>query len=294
MINLKKNSDSDIESLIESMLRLMEYMNANPSFKRKMFESFNHEDLNKIQKNLNDKKNITLRKISCLFLCCILQNEENCESFLKLSDLIPVNSKITINGIPEKISKYVSYDTILKLKNAQFQENSLCWYYTYQMAKEQQSSLQFFSLNYSDIRKSITEFVDPLDSIIGIVYEKQRMSKTIALNNEISIRDKRNQLQKLSVSPIPKQQQIGSTTNNNNNVSQEKYQKRYVISKAQQFNQTYKLQDHSAERKSVNYDILRNKILEQQNTRNTMINQKPNKEIQSTSMELKLRLLKNQ
>lgn len=48
MINLKKNSDSDIESLIESMLRLMEYMNSNPSFKRKMFESFNHEDLNKI------------------------------------------------------------------------------------------------------------------------------------------------------------------------------------------------------------------------------------------------------
>ncbi|CAD8192602.1 unnamed protein product [Paramecium octaurelia] len=293
MINLKKNSDSDIESLIESMLRLMEYMNANPSFKRKMFESFNHEDLSKIQKNLNDKKNITLRKISCLFLCCILQNDENCESFLKLSDLIPINSKISINGIPEKISKYVSHDTIFKLQSASFQENSLCWYYTYQMAKEQLPYLQFFSLNYSDIRKSITEFVDPLDSIIGIVYEKQRISKPLTPNSEISTRDKRNHLQKLSVSPIPKQQQIGNTTNNAN-VSQEKYQKRYVISKAQQFNQTQKLQDHSAERKSVNYDVLRNKILEQQNTRNAMANSKPNKEIQSTSMELKLRLLKNQ
>ncbi|CAD8113953.1 unnamed protein product [Paramecium sonneborni] len=291
MINLKKNSDSDIESLIESMLRLMEYMNSNPSFKRKMFESFNHEDLNKIQKNLNDKKNIMLRKISCLFLCCILQNEENCESFMKLSDLIPINSKITLNGIPEKISKFVTHDTIFKLQNAQYQENSLCWYYTYQMAKEQSPCLQFFSLNYLDIRKSINDFVDPLESIIGIVYEKQKISKTIVPNSEISIRDKRNQMQKLSISPIPKQQQIGQS---NNNVSQEKYQKRYVISKGQQQTQQYKAQDHSSERKPINYDILRNKILEQQNTRNMIINSKPNKEIQSTSMELKLRILKNQ
>ncbi|CAK91830.1 unnamed protein product (macronuclear) [Paramecium tetraurelia] len=292
MINLKKNSDSDIESLIESMLRLMEYMNQNPSFKRKMFESFNHEDLNKIQKNLNDKKNITLRKISCLFLCCILQNEENCESFLKLSDLIPINSKIALNGIPERISKYVSNDTILKLQNAQFSENSLCWYYTYQMAKEQLPYLQFFSLNYLDIRKSINDFVDPLDSIIGIVYEKYKMSKPITTSNDISKRDKRSQMQKLSVSPMTKQQQMGCTINN---VSQEKYQKRYVISKVQQFNQSHKQQDNSTERKSVNYDVLRNKILEQQqNTRTAIVNQKPYKEIQSTSMEMKLRLLKNQ
>jgi hypothetical protein len=40
MLNLKKNSESDIESLIESMIRLIEYMNNNPSFKKKMFESF--------------------------------------------------------------------------------------------------------------------------------------------------------------------------------------------------------------------------------------------------------------
>ncbi|CAD8200114.1 unnamed protein product [Paramecium octaurelia] len=291
MINLKKNSDSDIESLIESMLRLMEYMNQNPSFKRKMFESFNHEDLNKIQKNLNDKKNITLRKISCLFLCCILQNEENCESFLKLSDLIPINSKITLNGIPEKISKYVSNDTIFKLQNAQFSENSLCWYYTYQMAKEQLPYLQFFSLNYLDIRKSINDFVDPLDSIIGIVYEKYKITKPIITSSENSKRDKRSQMQKLSISPVPNKQQIGCT---NSNVSQEKYQKSYVISKVQQLNQSYKQQDNLTERKSVNYDVLRNKILEQQNTRNAIVNQKPYKEIQSTSMEMKLRLLKNQ
>lgn len=48
MLNLKKNSESDIESLIESMIRLIEYMNSNPNFKKKMFESFSSEDLNKI------------------------------------------------------------------------------------------------------------------------------------------------------------------------------------------------------------------------------------------------------
>lgn len=112
---MKRNSDSDIESLIESMLRLIEYMHSNPSFKRKMFESFNSEDLSKIQKNLNDKKNPTLRKISCLFLCCILENQENCESFLKLTDLCPVNSKICINGVPERISKYINYELLNKL-----------------------------------------------------------------------------------------------------------------------------------------------------------------------------------
>jgi len=41
MLNLKRHSENDIESLIESMLRLIDYMNANPGFKRKIFESFN-------------------------------------------------------------------------------------------------------------------------------------------------------------------------------------------------------------------------------------------------------------
>lgn len=34
MLNLKKNNDSDIDSLVESMLRLIEYMNSNPKIKR--------------------------------------------------------------------------------------------------------------------------------------------------------------------------------------------------------------------------------------------------------------------
>lgn len=41
MLNLKKNSESDIDSLVESMLRLIEYMNSNPKIKRQIFESFN-------------------------------------------------------------------------------------------------------------------------------------------------------------------------------------------------------------------------------------------------------------
>lgn len=41
MLNLKRHSENDIESLIESMLRLIDYMNVNPGFKRKIFESFN-------------------------------------------------------------------------------------------------------------------------------------------------------------------------------------------------------------------------------------------------------------
>jgi hypothetical protein len=45
MLNLKKHSEQDIESLIESMLRLIEYMNNNPGIKRQIFESFNQEDL---------------------------------------------------------------------------------------------------------------------------------------------------------------------------------------------------------------------------------------------------------
>lgn len=41
MLNLRNGSQNDIESLIESMFRLIDYMNANPAFKRKIFESFN-------------------------------------------------------------------------------------------------------------------------------------------------------------------------------------------------------------------------------------------------------------
>ena len=82
MFSLKKG-DEDVESLIESMLRLIEYMNQNPNFKKDIFNSFSSEDLQKIVRNMDDnnislKINeylfIDLRKVSCLFLCSILAN----------------------------------------------------------------------------------------------------------------------------------------------------------------------------------------------------------------------------
>ena len=63
MINLKRGTEEDVDSLIESMLRLIEYlilchenryMNQNPAFKRDIFKSFSAEDLNKILKNMED------------------------------------------------------------------------------------------------------------------------------------------------------------------------------------------------------------------------------------------------
>ena len=54
MLNFKRGSDQDVESLIESMLRLIDYMNSSPNFKRNIFQSFSNEDLGKILKNLND------------------------------------------------------------------------------------------------------------------------------------------------------------------------------------------------------------------------------------------------
>ncbi|CAD8117973.1 unnamed protein product [Paramecium sonneborni] len=267
MINLKKNSDSEIESLIESMLRLMEYMNFNPSFKRKMFESFNNEDLKKIQKNLNDIRILLLERFHVYF----------CVVFYKMTRIVKASQNYLIQY--QSILKLLqmifqkrfrnTFHRILQSKYAQFQENSLCWYYAYQMAKEQSTQLQFFFLNYQDIRKSINEFIDPLDSIIGIVYEKQRIYKTITPSSDISIRDKRNQMQKLSVSPIP--QTLMFLKKNIKNAMQFK----------KVCNLINKIQDHCSERKPINYDILRNKILEQQNTRNMIVNSKPNKEIQS-------------
>ena len=55
MLNFKRGSDQDVESLIESMLRLIDYMNSSPNFKRNIFQSFSNEDLGKILKNLNDQ-----------------------------------------------------------------------------------------------------------------------------------------------------------------------------------------------------------------------------------------------
>jgi len=54
MFSLKKSGDEEVDSLIDSMLRLIDYMNSNPSFKKEIFSSFNAEDLNKILRNMND------------------------------------------------------------------------------------------------------------------------------------------------------------------------------------------------------------------------------------------------
>lgn len=54
MLSLKKGPEEDVDSLIDSMLRLIEYMNSNPTFKQDIFKSFSQEDLNKILKNMED------------------------------------------------------------------------------------------------------------------------------------------------------------------------------------------------------------------------------------------------
>jgi hypothetical protein len=99
MFSLKKGAvEEDVESLIESMLRLIEYMNQNPNFKKDIFNSFSSEDLHKIVRNMDDANISTfnfslfigLRKVSCLFLCSILANQDNCDKFCQLLDLLPV------------------------------------------------------------------------------------------------------------------------------------------------------------------------------------------------------------
>lgn len=121
---------------------------------------------------MNDKYNLFLRKVSCVFLCTVLQNEENCENFIRLNELLPVNSKISINGIPEKLGKYITSEILQKLHSVHPLENRLCWYYTYQMAKDQLANLAYFQLNLKDLRKSISEFVDPQETMIGVTYRK--------------------------------------------------------------------------------------------------------------------------
>jgi predicted CopG family antitoxin len=54
MFSLKRG-DEDVDSLIESMLRLIEYMNQNPNFKKDIFNSFSTEDLQKIVKNMEEQ-----------------------------------------------------------------------------------------------------------------------------------------------------------------------------------------------------------------------------------------------
>jgi hypothetical protein len=46
MFAFKKNGgDDEVDSLIDSMLKLIDYMNLNPSFKKDIFNSFNADDL---------------------------------------------------------------------------------------------------------------------------------------------------------------------------------------------------------------------------------------------------------
>jgi hypothetical protein len=40
------------------------------------------------------------------------------------------------------------------------------------MAKDQLANLAYFQLNLKDLRKSISEFVDPYETMIGITYRK--------------------------------------------------------------------------------------------------------------------------
>lgn len=54
MFTFKKSSDEEVDSLIDSMLRLIDYMNSNPGFKHDIFNSFNANDLNKILRNMDD------------------------------------------------------------------------------------------------------------------------------------------------------------------------------------------------------------------------------------------------
>ncbi|CAD8056801.1 unnamed protein product [Paramecium sonneborni] len=261
MLNLKKHSEQDVDSLIESMLRLIEYMNNNPSIKRQIFESFNQEDLQKILKNLNEKKNSPLRKVSCIFLCIVLQNEDNCEDFMKLCDLLPINSKITLNGIPEKMSQYINSDLLQKLNQVQPSENSLCWFYTLQMAKEKLPNLAYFQLNIKDLKKSINDFIDPQECMIGITYRKIPI-KPIQI--EIQSQSNRNEYQhKMSVSPVSKQ--MASLILPLKEIKNPKYYQRYVAKSINQ-NQFKNIlsntarTDTSYEKKQPKSDILKNRF----------------------------------
>ncbi|CAD8144776.1 unnamed protein product [Paramecium pentaurelia] len=230
MLNLKKHSEQDVDSLIESMLRLIEYMNNNPAIKRQIFQSFNQEDLEKILNNLNEKKNIFLRKVSCIFLCIVLQNEDNCQNFMKFCDLLPINSKLALNGIPEQLSQYISSDLLLKLNQAQPSENSLCWFYTLQMAKEKIPNLAYFQLNSKELKKQINDFVDPSECMIGIIYRKSPSKTPQTETQNWSNRNEHNH--KMSISPVSKQ--MASLILPLKEINNPKYYQKYV---AKSFNQ---------------------------------------------------------
>ncbi|CAD8059769.1 unnamed protein product [Paramecium sonneborni] len=261
MLNLKKHSEQDMDSLIESMLRLIEYMNNNPSIKRQIFQSFNQEDLQKILKNMNEKKNIFLRQISCIFLCVVLQNEENCQDFMKLCDLLPINSKIALNGIPEKMSQYISSDLLQKLNQVQPSQNSLCWFYTQQMAKDKLPNLAYFQLNINELKKSINDFIDPQECMIGTTYRKI-LIKTF----QIELQSQSNRIEhhhKMSISPVSKQ--MASLILPLKEINNPKYYQRYV---AQSINQhqfkdllsNTARADTSFEKKQPRSEILKNRF----------------------------------
>lgn len=55
MFASKKNgAEEEVDSLIDSMLRLIDYMNQNQPFKKDIFMSFTIEDLQKILHNMED------------------------------------------------------------------------------------------------------------------------------------------------------------------------------------------------------------------------------------------------
>ncbi|CAD8144879.1 unnamed protein product [Paramecium octaurelia] len=248
MLNLKKHSEQDVDSLIDSMLRLIEYMTNNPAIKRQIFESFNQEDLEKILKNLNEKKSIFLRKVSCIFLCIVLQNEENCQNFMRSFDLIPINSKIALNGIPEKLSLHMTSDLLQKLNQIQPSENSLCWYYPLQMAREKLPNLSYFQLNSKELKKQINDFVDPSECMIGTTYRKLPIQTPYSDIQNWSNRNEHHH--KMSISPVNKQ--MASLILPLKEINNPKYYQKYV---AKSFNQQqYKNLLSNTERAETSYE----------------------------------------
>ena len=49
---------------------------------------------------------------------------------MQYMEIIPINSKITLNSIPDKMGKYLNEGIFKKLNNVQVMDNTLCWYYS--------------------------------------------------------------------------------------------------------------------------------------------------------------------
>ncbi|CAK58317.1 unnamed protein product (macronuclear) [Paramecium tetraurelia] len=223
------------------MLRLIEYMTNNPTIKRQIFESFNQEDLEKILKNLNEKKTFFFEKSLAYFY-------ENCQNFMRSFDLIPINSKIVLNGIPEKLSQHMTSDLSQKLNQIQPSENSLYWYYPLQLTREKLPNLSYFQLNSKELKKQVNDFVDPSECMIGTTYRK--LPIRTPQSDIQNWNNRHDHHHKMSIHPVNKQ--MASLILPLQEINNPRYYQRYV---AKFFNQQqYKNLLSNTQREDISFE----------------------------------------